>query len=109
MAISDNAWDVLAPGLGFDSGYELQSVLWSSAYIPLVYATLKQAMYTDGMSVYHLNTDEVKALIQVQPRADTWQVGATVYRPDGTSFELISAHRDKGAALHPVLVVLNAY
>lgn len=109
MAISENAWDVLATGLGFDSGYELQSVLWRSAYIPLVYANLKQAIYTDGMSVYRLHTDKVKALIQVQPREDSWQVGATVYLPDGTSFELISAHRDKRAALHPVVVAINAY
>ncbi len=109
LAISENAWDGLAPSLGFYSGYELQSVLWGSAYIPLVYATLKQAMYTDGMSVYRLHGDKVKALIQVQPQADTWQVAAAVYLADGTSFELISAHRDKRAALHPILVALNAY
>lgn len=109
MAISTNAWDVLARNLGFDSGYELQSVVWGSAYIPLVYAALKQAMHTDGMSVYRLRTDRVRALVQVQPQAETWQVGATVYLPDGTAFELISAHGDKRAALHPVLVALNAY
>jgi hypothetical protein len=109
MAISENAWDGLAAGLGFDSGYELQSVLWGSTYLPLVYATLKQAMYTDGMSVYRLYTDNVTALLQVQPQANSWQVSATIYLSDGTSFELISAHRDKGAAIHPVLVALNAY
>lgn len=109
MAISDNAWDVLAPGLGFHSGYELQSALWGSGYIPLVYATLKQAMYTDGMSVYRLHSDEVRAFIQVQPQANTWQVSATVYLPDAISFELISAHRDKGAAIHPILAAINAY
>lgn len=109
MAISENAWDGLAAGVGFDSGYELQSVLWGSAYIPLVYATLKQAMYTDGMSVYRLHSEKVRALIQVQLQANSWQVSATVYLPDGTSFELISAHRDKRAAIHPVLVALNAY
>ncbi len=109
MAISTNSWDTLAPGLGFDSGYELQSVLWGSAYIPLVYAALKQAMYSDGMSVYRLHTDKVRALMQVQPHAETWQVSAAIYLPDGASFELISAHRDKRAALHPVLAALNAY
>ncbi|MDX1488001.1 MAG: hypothetical protein R3268_07365, partial [Acidiferrobacterales bacterium] len=61
------------------------------------------------MSVYQLYTDKVRALIQVQPQANSWQVSATIYLPDGTSFELISAHRDKGAAIHPVLVALNAY
>ena len=109
MAISENAWDMLAAGLGFDSGYELQTVIWGSTYIPLVYATLKQAMYTEGMSVYRLHGDKVRALIQVQPQSHTWQVSATVYLPDASSFELISAHRDKGTALHPVLVALDAY
>ena len=109
MAIAENAWDALAPSLGFDSGYELQSVLWNSSYIPLLYAALKQAMYADGIAVYHLHTEKLKAVVQVQPRQDNWQVGATLYLHDGTSFEMISAHRDRRRALHPILVAINAY
>ena len=106
---SDNVWAALAATFGFDSAYSLQSTLWDTAYFPLLYAALKQAMYTQGMSVYRLDSDRVRSLIQLQQRDGTWQVSATIYLPDGTSFELVSAHRNKLAALHPIVIAINAY
>jgi hypothetical protein len=106
---SDNVWATLAATFGFDSAYSLQSTLWDTAYFPLLYAALKQAMYTQGMSVYRLDSDRVRSLIQLQQRDGTWQVSATIYLPDGTSFELVSAHRNKQAALHPIVIAINAY
>jgi hypothetical protein len=106
---SENVWAALAATFGFDSAYSLQSTLWDTAYFPLLYAALKQAMYTQGMSVYRLDSDRVRSLIQLQQRDGTWQVSATIYLSDGTSFELVSAHRNKRAALHPIMIAINAY
>ncbi len=109
MLISENAWNALATTFGFDSGYSLQSALWSTAYFPLLYAALKQAMYVEGMSVYRLDSDKVRSVIQLQQRGDSWQASATIYLPDGTSFELFSAHADKDHALAPLLAAISAY
>ncbi len=109
MLISDNVWDALAATFGFDSGYSLQSTLWNTAYFPLLYAALKQAMYVEGMSVYRLDTGKVRSVIQLQQRDGTWQASATIYLPEGTSFELISAHGDRHAAIYPILIAINAY
>lgn len=109
MLVSDNVWDALAVALGFDSGYSFQSTLWDTAYFPLLYAAFKQAMYVEGMSVYRLHTDRVRSLIQLQQRDGTWQVSATIYLPEGTSFELISSHADKAHALRPLLAAISAY
>lgn len=109
MLISENVWDSLASTFGFESGYSFQSTLWDTAYLPLLYAALKQAMYVEGMSVYRLRTDRVRSLIQLQQHDGSWQASATIYLPDGTSFELISAHIDKGRALAPLLAAISAY
>lgn len=109
MFISENAWNALATTFGFDSGYSLQSTLWNTAYFPLLYAALKQAMYAEGMSVYRLDRDKVRSVIQLQQRDATWQASATIYLPDGESFELFSAHADKDHALAPLLAAISAY
>ena len=109
LLISENAWNALATAFGFDSGYGFQSTLWNTAYFPLLYAALKQAMYADGMSVYRLDRDKVRSVIQLQQRDGTWQASATIYLPDGTSFELFSAHAKKDHALAPLLAAVSAY
>ncbi|MFQ5936286.1 MAG: hypothetical protein ACE5LB_07760, partial [Acidiferrobacterales bacterium] len=107
--ISTNGWDAFASSLGFTSGYALQSALWDTAYIPLIYAVLKELLYVEGMSIYQLRSDTLKSLVQVQQQEGRWQVNATIYLPDGVSFELISTHRNKRKALSPIVVALSAY
>lgn len=109
MLLSENGWNALATTFSFDSGYSLQSTLWDTAYFPLLYAALKQAMYAEGMSVYRLDTDKVRSVIQLQQDDGTWRASATIYLPDGTSFELLSAHADKRHALVPLLAAISAY